>query len=129
MWTGPTRCGTLRLVLKHFIILQSCKKLCQAFAPIVSSEVSSEISIIIKLHKNTASVYKWASIIMLTKEAEACKKGASLIPLSHGDKQGDTGNTSQDLMEEVASIEEVFSQMGTPSMMPFRSTKFSRSSS
>ena len=61
-----------------------------------------------------------------TKGSRGTQKGASPTLLSHGDEQGDTGNTAKDLMEEVASMEEVFSQMGAPSTMPFRFTQLSR---
>ena len=54
------------------------------------------------------------------------QKGASPTMLSHGGEQGDT---AQNLMEEVASMEEVFSPMGAPSKMPFRFTQLSRLSS
>ena len=56
-----------------------------------------------------------------TKGGRGVQKGASPTLSSHGGEQGDTGNKAQDLMEEVASMEEVFSQMGSPSKMPFRS--------
>ena len=64
-----------------------------------------------------------------TKGGRGAQMGASSIPSSHGGEQGDTGNTAQTLMDEVASMEEVFSQMGTPFKMPFRFTQLSRSPS
>ena len=39
-----------------------------------------------------------------TKGSRGEQKGASPHPPSHGDEQGDTGDTAQYLMEEVASI-------------------------
>ena len=62
-------------------------------------------------HKNT------------TKEREGTQKGASPTLSSHGGEQGDIGDTAEDLMEEVALMEEVFSQISTPSNRPFRFTQ------
>ena len=56
-------------------------------------------------------------------------KGASHTLSSHGGEQADTGNTAQDLMEEVASMEEVFSHLDAPSKVSFRLTQLSRSPS
>ena len=66
---------------------------------------------------------KWQNA---TKGGGGMQKVASPTPLSHGGEQGDTGDTAQDLIEEVALMKEVFSQMGTPSKMPFRFTQLSR---
>ena len=60
------------------------------------------------------------------KGGGGAQKVASPTSLSHGGQQGDT---AQDLMEAVASMEEVFLQMGIPSKMPFRFTQLSRSPS
>ena len=38
-------------------------------------------------------------------------KGAFPTPSSDGGEQGDTGDTAQDLLEEVESMEEAFSQI------------------
>ena len=54
-------------------------------------------------------------------EADA-HKGAATTPSSHGGEAGDTGKTVQDLLEEVASLEEVLLQMDTSSKMPFQFT-------
>ena len=50
-----------------------------------------------------------------TKGGRGVQKGASPTPSSHGGEQGDTGNTANDLIKEEASMEDVFSHMGTPS--------------
>ena len=62
------------------------------------------------------------------KGGRGTQKGASSTQLSHKGEQGDTGDTAQNLMEEVASMEEVSSLMGVPSKTPFRFTQLSRSS-
>ena len=54
------------------------------------------------------------------------QKGASPTPSSHEVEQGDTGDTAQNLIEEIASMEEVFSLTGAPSKMSFRFTQLSR---
>ena len=56
----------------------------------------------------------------------SAQKGASPTLSSHGGKAGDTGNTVQDLMEEVSSLEEVLLQMGASSKTPFRIIQSSR---
>ena len=61
-----------------------------------------------------------------TKRDTGAQKGTYLMPASHGGNAGYTGNTAQDLMEEVASLEEVLLQMGTSTKMPFRFTQSSR---
>ena len=48
---------------------------------------------------------------------KATQKGTSPTPLYHGGEQGDT---AQNLMEEVALMEEVFLMIGAPSMMHIR---------
>ena len=58
-----------------------------------------------------------------TKGGAGTQKGASSTPLSHGAEVGDTGDTVQVLMEEVASLEEVLLQMGASSKIPFRFTQ------
>ena len=58
-----------------------------------------------------------------TKGSASTQRGSSHIPSSC---DGEGGDTAQDLMEEVASLEEVLSQMGAPSKMPFRFGRTSR---
>ena len=52
-WTWNIEIGTQA---PYYILVLA--KPCQAFVPIVSSGVCSEISISIKLHRNKTSVYK-----------------------------------------------------------------------
>ena len=67
---------------------------------------------------------KGASIGMLANQVGA-QKDASSTP-SHG---GEPGDTAQDQIKEVASMEEVLSQMGMSPRAPFRFTQSSRSPS
>ena len=64
-----------------------------------------------------------------TKGGRDVQKGTSLTMPSDGGKPGDTFDMVQDMMEEVASLEEVLSQMGASSKMPFKFTQSSRSPS
>ena len=48
-------------------------------------------------------------------------EGCLPTPSSHGSEEDDIGDTVQDLMEEVASLEEVISQIDASSKMPFNS--------
>ena len=57
-----------------------------------------------------------------TKGDRGTHKGPYPTLSSHGCELGDT---AQDLMKEVASVEEVFSHMGTSSKTPFRFTQLS----
>ena len=50
-------------------------------------------------------------------------------PSSHGGEAGDTGDAVHNLRDDLASLEEVLSQMGTPSKTSFRFTQSSRSPS
>ena len=51
-----------------------------------------------------------------TKGGRGAEKDTSPTPLSHG---GEPCDTSQDLMEEAALMEEVLLQMSTSPKMPF----------
>ena len=64
---------------------------------------------------------------MLSKGGRGTQMGASPTPSSHGVEQGDTANTAQNLIKEIASMEEVFLLMCAPSKIPFRFTQLSRS--
>ena len=68
-------------------------------------------------HKNT------------TKCDTGAQKGSSSTPSSHDGEAGDTGDMVQDLMEEVASLEKVLSQMSASSKMPLKLPRPSRSPS
>ena len=48
-----------------------------------------------------------------------CSKGHLPTLLSHVGEAGDTGDVVRDLRDEVASLEDTLSQMGTSSKMPF----------
>ena len=54
-----------------------------------------------------------------TKGESDTQKGISPTPSSHAGEAGDTGDVVHDLRDEVASLEEALSQMGTSSKMPF----------
>ena len=54
-----------------------------------------------------------------TKGGEDAQKGISPTPSSHVGEAGDTGDVVCDLRDEVASLEDALSQMGTSSKMPF----------
>ena len=54
-----------------------------------------------------------------TKGDSNAQKGVSLTPSSQAGEAGDTGDVVCDLRDEVASLEEALSQMGTSYKMPF----------
>ena len=60
-----------------------------------------------------------------TRGGADSQKGTSPTPSSHRGEAGDTGDAVHNLKDDVASLEEGLSQMGTPSKMPFQ---FSQSS-
>ena len=53
------------------------------------------------------------------KGCTGAQKGTSPTPFSHEGEAVDTDDAFQDLIEEVASFEELLLQMGTSSKMPF----------
>ena len=58
-------------------------------------------------HKNT------------TKGGSDTQKGISPTPLSHVGEAGNRGDVVCDLWDEVTSLEDTLSQIGTSSKMPF----------
>ena len=60
------------------------------------------------------------------REGANAQKGASPTLSSHGGEAGDTDKVVHDLRDDVASLEEGLSQMGTPSKIPFRFKQSSR---
>ena len=62
-----------------------------------------------------------------TKGGSDAQKGTSPFPLSHAGEASDTGDVVHDLRDEVTSLEEALSQMGTSYKMPFHFTWCSRS--
>ena len=114
--TGPTRCGLLGLAHKHIINFQFLQKqtwlgLCTYSETWVSSELGMS-----RDYMSNTSLFPRENLRMLQKGQQVLR-GTSPIPSSHN---GEEGDTVQDLKEEVASLEELLSQIGTPSKTPFR---------
>ena len=59
---------------------------------------------------------------MLPKGVTNAQEGAFPTQSSHGGEAPDTGNAVHDLRDDVASLEEELSQMGTPSKTTCRFT-------
>ena len=55
-----------------------------------------------------------------TRGGAYAQKGTCPTPSSPRGKAGDTGDAVHDLRDDVASLGEGLSQMGTPSRTPFR---------
>ena len=55
----------------------------------------------------------------VTKGGSDAQKGISPTPSSHAGETGNTGDVDHDLSDEVASLEEALSQMGTSSKCHF----------